>query len=307
MYLFLVLVIVLGCWNTVAGSILNLNGEYDYRTGVSEWFRGIFLFQPQPELMVDAPFGFQAHAMVAMILFALWPSGLYAVPASGDGRVETVAKLDREARDIAFAWPQFLPDGRRFLYQVVSLDTARSGVYVGNLDTHESFRLLAGDSAATYAAPRHVLYVENNMLIAAEIDNERLELTGRASVVARGVSPPLLGADNVMSAAGDLLAFQHGVRKQNLTWFDRAGQNVGTLPLPTTLLIVPPLSTRRMRLSRSASQRGAGAEKRATSARLRATAGGASSRSGTTKWRNRSRSPSAHAAWRSDSRSRRMT
>ena len=169
------------------------------------------------------------------ILFALWPSGLYSVPADGDGRVETVAKLDREARDIAFAWPQFLPDGRRFLYQVVSLDAARSGAYVGNLDTHESFRLLAGNSAATFAAPRHVLYVENNMLIAAELDEDRLELTGRASVVARDVSPPLLGTDNVMSAAGDLLAFQHGVRKQSLGWFDRSGQIVGTLPLPTTL------------------------------------------------------------------------
>ena len=107
------------------------------------------------------------------ILFALWPSGLYAVPASGDGRVEVVAKLDRDARDIAFAWPQFLPDGRRFLYQIVSLDPARSGAYVGSLDTPESVRLLAGNSAATFAAPRHVLYVENNMLIAAEIDDER--------------------------------------------------------------------------------------------------------------------------------------
>jgi Tol biopolymer transport system component len=169
------------------------------------------------------------------ILFALWPSGLYSVPASGDGRVEAVAKLDREARDIAFAWPQFLPDGRRFLYQIVSLDPARSGAYVGSLDTNESFRLLGGDSAATFAAPRHVLYIENNLLIAAEIDLERGELTGRASVIARDVSPPLLGADNVVSAAGDLLAFQHGVRKQNLAWFDRAGQSVGTLPMPTVL------------------------------------------------------------------------
>ena len=65
--------ILLGIWNTVAGSVLNLNGHYDYRTGVSEWFRGIFLFQPKPDLMAEAPFGFQAHAMVAMLLFALWP------------------------------------------------------------------------------------------------------------------------------------------------------------------------------------------------------------------------------------------
>ncbi len=169
------------------------------------------------------------------ILFALWPSGVYAVPANGDGRVEAIATLDREARDIAFAWPQFLPDGRRFLYQIVSLDPARSGAYVGSLDTRESYRLLPGGSAATFAAPRHVLYVENNLLIAAEIDGERFELTGRASVVARGVSPPLFGSDNVVSAAGELLAFQPGVREQTLTWFDRAGRPVGSLPLPTML------------------------------------------------------------------------
>ena len=70
MYLVLATVIVLGLVNTV---IANLVGHYDYRQGVSVWFRGIFLFQPKPELMVDAPFGFQAHAMVAMLLFALWP------------------------------------------------------------------------------------------------------------------------------------------------------------------------------------------------------------------------------------------
>lgn len=169
------------------------------------------------------------------ILFALWPSGLYSVPASGDGRAETVARLDRDARDIAFAWPQFLPDGRHFLYQIVSLDPARSGAYVGSLDANESVRLIAGNSAATFAAPGHVLYVENDILIAAEFDAERLELTGRASVLARDVSPPLLGVDNVVSAAAGLLAFQHGVKKPNLAWFDREGQNVGALPLPTTL------------------------------------------------------------------------
>ena len=40
---------------------------------MSVWFRGIFRFDPQPELMAEAPFGFQLHAMLAMLLFALWP------------------------------------------------------------------------------------------------------------------------------------------------------------------------------------------------------------------------------------------
>ena len=73
MYLFLAVVIFLGMWNTVAGSVLNLGGHYDYRDGVSVWFRGIFRFDLHPELMADAPLGFQLHGMVAMLLFALWP------------------------------------------------------------------------------------------------------------------------------------------------------------------------------------------------------------------------------------------
>jgi nitrate reductase gamma subunit len=73
MYLVLAIVITLGMWNTVAGSILNVGGDYDYRDGVSVWFRSIFYLAPQPELMATAPLGFQLHAVAAFSLFALWP------------------------------------------------------------------------------------------------------------------------------------------------------------------------------------------------------------------------------------------
>jgi nitrate reductase gamma subunit len=73
MYLMLGLVVALGMWNTIAGSMLHAYGDYDYRLGVSVWLRGIFTFQLHPELMAAAPFSFQAHGAVAMLLFALWP------------------------------------------------------------------------------------------------------------------------------------------------------------------------------------------------------------------------------------------
>ncbi|HEY9564114.1 MAG TPA: respiratory nitrate reductase subunit gamma, partial [Nocardioides sp.] len=63
----------LGIWNTIAGGILNLGGHYNYREGVSVWFRGIFRFDLHPALMGEAPLGFQIHGMAAMLLFALWP------------------------------------------------------------------------------------------------------------------------------------------------------------------------------------------------------------------------------------------
>ena len=70
MYLVLATVIVLGLANTV---VANLFIHYDYREGVSVWFRGIFRFQTYPELMAEAPLGFQLHGLAAMFLFALWP------------------------------------------------------------------------------------------------------------------------------------------------------------------------------------------------------------------------------------------
>jgi nitrate reductase gamma subunit len=73
MYALLGLAIVLGMWNTIAGSLFALGGEYNYREGVSVWYRSFLAFSPQPELMADAPVGFQMHALVAFALFALWP------------------------------------------------------------------------------------------------------------------------------------------------------------------------------------------------------------------------------------------
>ena len=70
MYAVLGTVIVLGLANTVVANVFD---DYDYREGVSVWFRGIFRLNPQPELMAEAPIGFQLHALAAFTLFALWP------------------------------------------------------------------------------------------------------------------------------------------------------------------------------------------------------------------------------------------
>jgi eukaryotic-like serine/threonine-protein kinase len=168
------------------------------------------------------------------ILFADWARGLYAVRASGS-EPTLVAALDQAARDIALSWPQFLPDGRHFLYQVVSLDASRTGAYVGDLDTRRSVRVLDTESPAMFAAPRHLLHVQHDMLVAEEFDSSTWQLTGRATVLARGLSPPSLADGNIVSAAGDLIAYRGGVRQQQLAWVDRAGEVLATLPMPAVM------------------------------------------------------------------------
>ena len=47
--------------------------RYAYRETVSPWFRGIFTFHPHAALMANASFVFQAHAVTAWLLLAIWP------------------------------------------------------------------------------------------------------------------------------------------------------------------------------------------------------------------------------------------
>ena len=71
MYVLLIGTIVLGLGTTVLG---NLTGHpHDYRLTVSPWFRSIFYLQPDKELILAAPIGFQLHVLAAWTLFAFWP------------------------------------------------------------------------------------------------------------------------------------------------------------------------------------------------------------------------------------------
>ncbi|MCQ8193155.1 respiratory nitrate reductase subunit gamma [Streptomyces rugosispiralis] len=47
--------------------------SYDYRRGVSIWFRSLFTLDPDVPAMAHAPLVYRIHALLAMVLFALWP------------------------------------------------------------------------------------------------------------------------------------------------------------------------------------------------------------------------------------------
>ncbi|MFI2721980.1 respiratory nitrate reductase subunit gamma [Streptomyces collinus] len=63
--------VLLGITATFAHNVFGAG--YDYRSTVSVWFRGLFVLQPHPEAIANAPLLFQAHALTAFLLFAAWP------------------------------------------------------------------------------------------------------------------------------------------------------------------------------------------------------------------------------------------
>jgi len=69
-----------------------------------------------------------------VILFApTVNSGLYMVPAGGGVPVQVV-KPGNSISAGGQRYPEFLPDGRHFLFSVITGKSEESGIYVGSLD-----------------------------------------------------------------------------------------------------------------------------------------------------------------------------
>lgn len=71
-YFLLVVLIGLGCWMTFAHNLLT-ESPYNYRESVSEWWRSLFILQPDVEAVQNANTVYQVHAIVAWAFWAAFP------------------------------------------------------------------------------------------------------------------------------------------------------------------------------------------------------------------------------------------
>jgi len=170
-----------------------------------------------------------------VILFPL-NNGLYRVDAEG-GIATPVTAITRPNQELAHLWPYFLPDGRHFLYTVITLGERDDAVYIGSLDSKESRRLFDSHWMAAYARgpdgrEGHLLFVTNGNLMAQRFDTSRLQLAGEPVLLAERVSDLAHDAHFTVAANGSLAYRSAGVDKTQLTWFDRAGKKLGTVGLP---------------------------------------------------------------------------
>jgi Tol biopolymer transport system component len=154
-------------------------------------------------------------------------AGVMSVPATG-GEARLVTP-QREPR-LATRLPQFLPDGRRFLF-FVARGGEPAGVYVGELGSDSIRRVLAADRPAVYGSG-HVWFVRDGDLFAQRFDATTLTLSGAVSRVAQNVGLGLVVASLSASATGPIAyrtvsEVQPQGGRRGLTWFDRTGKDLG--------------------------------------------------------------------------------
>ncbi len=145
-------------------------------------------------------------------------------------------------------FPQFLPDGRHYLYYMA--DAAARGVYVGTLDGPERRRLFDADAAAVFVPPAHVLFIRAGTLFGQRFDAGRLTVEGTAVALAQGVNVDAAGVSAVSASATGSIIYRIGSasRQRQLTWFDRSGKVIATAHPPDSANPLNPTLSRDGRL-----------------------------------------------------------
>jgi len=168
-------------------------------------------------------------------------SGLLRVSASG-GEAQPVTTLDSSRQEIFHRFPQFLPDGRHFLYFARSAQLENSAICVGVLDQPQARRIISADTNVAYAPPGYLLFLREGTLMAQAFDAASLALTGApfrvAEHVGRGQSN---NAYFSVSDTGVLVYQSGGTAKTQLVWCDRNGKQLGS-PGPPGDYFYPALS-----------------------------------------------------------------
>jgi Tol biopolymer transport system component len=194
-----------------------------------------------PQTLAPAPIGYGGTwSADGVIVYA--PSffnPLMRVSATGGG-VTAVTTIGRQ--EWGHLHPQFLPDGRRFLFSIAGSDAP--GIYLGRLDGSTTMRLTPDSTSGVYAHEGFLLWVRTGSLMAQRLDVEQPALTGEPVTIADGVAVDSNSYRSAVSVAETgLVAYRMaGALRHQLTWFDRSGAPRGIVGEPDDILNLPRVS-----------------------------------------------------------------
>jgi len=196
--------------------------------------------KPETICQTDAQPGGGAWNSDGTIVFAPgMEDGLYQVPAAG-GHPQPLLQLDQAKGERAQLWPQFLPDGKHFLFFLLTTMPETTGVYAGALDTPGYRRVLQSETNAVFSpgdgesGSGYLLYIQDRDLMRQKFNASRLEAEGEAKVQAAdiGALQTLSLAPVSVSRTGVLVYQSVPKATRQLVWLDREGRQMGFIPDP---------------------------------------------------------------------------
>ncbi len=183
-----------------------------------------------PQTLADAAAGRGGTwNLEGVILFTAQANSPIAKVSASGGNVTPVTTFAADQGIVTQYWPQFLPDGRHFLYFQRSAKAEHQGIYVAALDSSQSTRVLENNTRAVYASG-HLLFVRDGVLFAQSFDDRALKTNGEPIRLADGVGywATAFGYTAVAASGSGVLAYGPSVVfTTSLRWHDRVGATIG--------------------------------------------------------------------------------
>jgi Tol biopolymer transport system component len=177
-----------------------------------------------------------------VIIFGASSGGLTRASAAG-GPCSALTTLN--PFEVQHTFPSFLPDGRHFLYVILSFggSTPTSDLYVGSLDdtpaSQKRTKVVSTRYSSQYVPALRgggrLLFVRDRTLLAQPFDPQRLALSGDPEPVADQIGTLFADAYFSASDSGALVYRTSASERYQLTLFDRHGQAIGTAGVPLFL------------------------------------------------------------------------
>ena len=194
------------------------------------------IFGGPPQTICDAPYGADGSwSSEGVILFdGRGNDPLWRVPAAGGVIQPLVLGAGKaDAGTPGAGWPEFLPDGRRFLFTQSDGDSPEMSLMVGALDSTETTPLFKTTTRVQYAEPGYLLFVRERTLVAQRFDAGSLRLEGEPVPLGEGLGTDNVGLASFSVSRNGVLVFRGGeLQGTRLVWMDRSGKETPVLDTP---------------------------------------------------------------------------
>ena len=167
---------------------------------------------------------------------------LFRVPAAG-GDPKTLRPLVEG--ESAQLWPQFLPDGKHYLYLSLNTHPDQQGIYGASLDSTDRKFIIATNTNAAYLESGQLLFTRGDVLMAQPFDLRNLTLGGEPRPVADHIElsnssftgTETLGNASFSASPNGVLVWRRDLQsyqssQSQLQWLDRNGKKLSPVGEP---------------------------------------------------------------------------
>ena len=137
-------------------------------------------------------------------------------------------------------FPQFLPDGKRFIFASTLGAVETNGVFLASLDKTPPIRLVPTQGVGRFAPPSTLLAVGQGALQAYRFDPDAGKIEGEPTIVTQGFTSAASNSVFAVSNTG-ILAYRIGsAQRRQLVWVNRQGAPIRALGEPESDFIASP-------------------------------------------------------------------